>query len=68
MNIDNFDVPVGMWTYARFEGTKVYLKSVKSLHFREYCSAYELLLKTIYNIRRANSAMNLYINNANVNG
>ena len=28
-----------------FEGAWVHLKSVRSVHFREYCNAYELLLK-----------------------
>ena len=47
-----------------FEGALVHLQNVQSVHFREYCNAYELLLKTICNIWSANSAMNLYIYNA----
>ena len=49
-----------------FEGAWNYLQNVQSEHFRDYCKAYELLLKTICNIQSANSVMNLYIYNANV--
>ena len=28
-----------------FEGAWVHLQNVRSVHFREYCNAYELLLK-----------------------
>ena len=51
-----------------FEGAQVYLQDLQRLHFREYCNEYELLLKAILNIGSANSAMNLYIYNANFNG
>ena len=42
--------------------------SVRSVHFHEYCNAYELLLTTICIIRSANSAMNLSIYNINFDG
>ena len=51
-----------------FESALVHLQDMQSVHFREYCNAYELLLKTIFNIRNANSAMSLYIYNANIDG
>ena len=51
-----------------FEGAWVNLQSVQSVYFREYCNAYELLLKTICVIQSANSTMNLYIYNANFDG
>ena len=51
-----------------FEGALVHLQNVESVHFREYCNVYELLPKTICNIWSANSAMNLYIYNANFDG
>ena len=44
-----------------FEGAWVHLQSVRSVHFCEYCNAYELLLKTICNIRIAHSAINFHI-------
>ena len=50
-----------------FDGAWVHLKSVLSLHLLEYYNAFELL-KTICDIRSANSPMDLYINKANVNG
>ena len=51
-----------------FEGAWVHLQSVRSVYFREYCNAYELLIMTICNIRSASSAMDLYIYNANFDG
>ena len=48
-----------------FEGAWVYLPSV---HCCKDWIAYELLLKTISNIRSANSAIDLYIYNANFDG
>ena len=48
-----------------FEGAWVHFQSVQSVHFRGHCSAYELLLMLISNIRSLSSAMNLYIYNAN---
>ena len=51
-----------------FEGAWVYLQSVRSVHFREYCNAYKLLLNTICNIRSAHLAMNLYIYDAIFDG
>ena len=65
MKIDNFDVLVRMQCY---EGAWVHLQSMQNVNFCEYCNAYKLLLKTICNIRSANSAMNLYIDNANFDG
>ena len=51
-----------------FEGAWVHLQNVCSMHFCQYCNAYELLLKTICNIRIAQSAMNLYVYNAKFDG
>ena len=51
-----------------FEGALVHLQNVQSVHFPEYCNAYELLPKTICNIWSASSAINLYIYNANFDG
>ena len=51
-----------------FEGAWVHLQSLRSVHFRDYCNLFELLLKTICNIRMALSAMNFYIYNANFDG
>ena len=44
-----------------FEGAWAHLQRV---HFCEYWNAYELLLKTICNIRSDNSAIVLFIYNA----
>ena len=43
-------------------------KCEKFATFMSTAFAFELLLQTVYNIRSANMAMNLYINNANVDG
>ena len=51
-----------------FEVAWVHLQSVRSVHLRQYCNAYELLLKTICNIGIAHSAMNLYIYNPSFDG
>ena len=53
MKIDNFDVPVGMQCYAHGFISKVCAVCT----FVSTAFAYELLLKTICNIRIAHSAM-----------
>ena len=50
-----------------FDSAWVHLKSVLSLHLLEYYNAFELL-KTICDIRSANSVMDLYINKGNFDG
>ena len=50
-----------------FEGAWIHVQSV-GLHFLEHCNAYELLLKTICNIRSAISAMHLYMYKSNFDG
>ena len=51
-----------------FKGVWVHLQSVRGVYFRQYCSSYKLLLKTICNMGIAHSAMDLYIYNANFDG
>ena len=51
-----------------FEGVWVHLQNVQSLHFHWYCNTYDLRLKTIHNIRSANSALNLYFYHVNFDG
>ena len=51
-----------------YEGAWVILLGVQYVFFREYCNTYELLLKSICNIRSSNSNMFFFINNANFDG
>ena len=69
MKIDNF-ICAG-WNAVLHKVLRVHgfiCKSVQSVHFREHCNAYELLLKTLCNIGSANLTMDLYIYNANFDG
>ena len=67
MKIDNFDMweCSDMWECGVTQDFEVAWVHLKSVHFHEYCNAYKLLLKTICHKQSFNSAMNLYIYNAN---